>query len=87
MTENRHFKWSSEPQCICLYLGLNLCPLCSYVSVLPTRPQWQMSLCGYSGYALGTKLSPPGRGLNFYKQRLKNDGHIFSPLQNLKWYV
>ena len=23
MTEVRHFKWSSEPLCICLYLGLN----------------------------------------------------------------
>ena len=25
MTEDRNFKWSSEPLCICLCLGLNPC--------------------------------------------------------------
>ena len=42
MTEDRHFKWSYEPLCFCLYLGLNPHPLCSWASVLTTRPQWQM---------------------------------------------
>ena len=42
MTEDLHFKWSSEPLCICLYLGLSPRPLCSKAGVLPTRPQWQV---------------------------------------------
>ena len=31
MTEDHHFKWSSEAVCIRLYLGLNPRPLCSKV--------------------------------------------------------
>ena len=34
MTEDRHYKWSSEPLCICLYLGLNPRPLCSRLIIL-----------------------------------------------------
>ena len=44
MTEDCHFKSSPEPLCIPLYLGLNPRPLSSYVSVLPTSPQWQIFL-------------------------------------------
>ena len=38
--KDRHFKWSSKPLCIGLYLGLNPRPLCSKASVIPTRPQY-----------------------------------------------
>ena len=47
MTEEHHFNSSSKPLCICLYLGLNPLPLCSHASVLPNRPQWQISNCAH----------------------------------------
>ena len=50
MTEDRHFKWSPDPQCIWLYIGLNPGLLCSKVSVLPLDHSW----CACSGYILGT---------------------------------
>ena len=49
MTEDRHNKWSSSLLCICLYLGLNPCPLCSWVSVLPTRLEWEILVTNTSG--------------------------------------
>ena len=62
MTEKRYFKWSSEPLyiCICLYLGLNPCPLCSQASVLPTRPQCQATVytsVGIFSYYIYTCIS------------------------------
>ena len=42
MKEDHHFKWSSDPLCICLYLGLNSRPLC---------PRRVCYLLGHSGRA------------------------------------
>ena len=59
MTEDAHFKWSSEPLCICLYLGLNPRPLSS--SVLPARPQWQILgskiLCNFQKFQIESIIS------------------------------
>ena len=86
MTEDGHFKWSSEPLCICLYLGLNPRPQCSWGSVLPTSSQWQMlTLASHLSKERVTlnALWPPDFRPNFLKRdtgALLHSAPLYSPL-------
>ena len=62
MTEYHHVKWSSEPLCISLYLGLNPHPLSSKTSVLPARQQWQMDIVGENFIIFGEFVIIVGKG-------------------------
>ena len=72
MTKDLHFKWSSEPLCICL-------PLCSWVSVLPIRLQchlvWFAFWVGCIWHSSGCDLLS---GMVFYSKCLKKSSHPFT---------